>query len=93
MPHDPADGREPVALMITDECINCDVCEPECPNDAISLGREIYEIDPAKCTVECPRHGSLFDLTTGRPRTLPAYAPVETFPVQIEDATILLEVD
>ena len=36
--------------MITDECINCDVCEPECPNDAISLGREIYEIDPAKCT-------------------------------------------
>ena len=35
-----------MALMITDECINCDVCEPECPNQAISLGREIYEIDP-----------------------------------------------
>jgi ferredoxin len=44
-----------MALMITDECINCDVCEPECPNDAISLGREIYEIDPAKCT-ECVGH-------------------------------------
>ena len=39
-----------MALMITDECINCDVCEPECPNDAISQGLEIYVIDPAKCT-------------------------------------------
>ena len=44
-----------MALMITDECINCDVCEPECPNDAISQGLEIYEIDPAKCT-ECVGH-------------------------------------
>ena len=33
-------------LIITDECINCDVCEPECPNEAISQGAEIYEIDP-----------------------------------------------
>ena len=44
-----------MALMITDECINCDVCEPECPNDAISAGEEIYVIDPAKCT-ECVGH-------------------------------------
>jgi ferredoxin len=44
-----------MALMITDECINCDVCEPECPNGAISAGEEIYEIDPAKCT-ECVGH-------------------------------------
>ena len=44
-----------MALMITDECINCDVCEPECPNDAISQGIEIYEIDPGKCT-ECVGH-------------------------------------
>ena len=44
-----------MALMITDECINCDVCEPECPNDAISQGPEIYEIDPHKCT-ECVGH-------------------------------------
>ncbi len=35
-----------MALLITDECINCDVCEPECPNDAIYMGPEIYEIDP-----------------------------------------------
>jgi ferredoxin len=44
-----------MALMITDECINCDVCEPECPNGAISQGPEIYVIDPAKCT-ECVGH-------------------------------------
>lgn len=46
-----------MALMITDECINCDVCEPECPNDAIFLGPEIYQIDPNKCT-ECVGHFS-----------------------------------
>ncbi|MGA0935411.1 MAG: YfhL family 4Fe-4S dicluster ferredoxin [Pseudohongiellaceae bacterium] len=44
-----------MALMITDECINCDVCEPECPNDAISMGQLIYVIDPAHCT-ECVGH-------------------------------------
>ena len=44
-----------MALMITDECINCDVCEPECPNDAISQGPEIYVIDARKCT-ECVGH-------------------------------------
>jgi ferredoxin len=44
-----------MALMITDECINCDVCEPECPNEAISQGAEIYEINPSKCT-ECVGH-------------------------------------
>jgi ferredoxin len=44
-----------MALMITDECINCDVCEPECPNDAISMGVEFYQIDPHQCT-ECVGH-------------------------------------
>lgn len=44
-----------MALMITDECINCDVCEPECPNEAISQGEEIYEIDPNLCT-QCVGH-------------------------------------
>lgn len=41
-----------MATMITDECINCGVCEPECPNEAISEGDEIFEIDPTLCT-EC----------------------------------------
>jgi len=44
-----------VALIITDECINCDVCEPECPNDAISQGEVIFYINPSKCT-ECVGH-------------------------------------
>lgn len=44
-----------MALMITDECINCGVCEPECPNGAISEGEEIYVIDPNLCT-ECVGH-------------------------------------
>jgi ferredoxin len=44
-----------MALKITDECINCDVCEPECPNNAISQGDEIYVIDPDLCT-ECVGH-------------------------------------
>ena len=44
-----------MALMITDECINCDVCEPECPNNAIYEGEWYYEIDPARCT-ECVGH-------------------------------------
>jgi ferredoxin len=44
-----------MALMITDDCINCDVCEPECPNQAISMGTEYYVIDPGKCT-ECVGH-------------------------------------
>ena len=42
-------------IILTDECINCDVCEPECPNDAISPGEEIYVIDPNLCT-ECVGH-------------------------------------
>ena len=48
-------GEFVMALLITDECINCDVCEPECPNQAIYLGQSIYEIDPDKCT-ECVGH-------------------------------------
>lgn len=44
-----------MALRITDECINCDVCEPQCPNTAIYMGQEIYEIDPDRCT-ECVGH-------------------------------------
>lgn len=44
-----------MALMITNKCINCDVCEPECPNEAISEGMPVYVIDPDKCT-ECVGH-------------------------------------
>jgi ferredoxin len=61
-----------MALMITDECINCDVCEPECPNQAISMGETVYVIDPARCT-ECVGH-------FGEPQCVQV-CPVECIPV------------
>jgi 3-phenylpropionate/trans-cinnamate dioxygenase ferredoxin subunit len=51
------------------------------------------ELNEQDCTVECPRHGARFDLKTGKPITLPAYVPVDTFPVIIDDEMIKLEVD
>jgi 3-phenylpropionate/trans-cinnamate dioxygenase ferredoxin subunit len=65
--------------------------EDRCSHDDGDLAAG--EFDQDSCTVECPRHGSLFDLSTGRPKTLPAFQPVQTFPVEIEDDTITLEVD
>ena len=65
--------------------------EDRCSHDDGPLAEG--EFDASACTVECPRHGSLFDLSTGRPKTLPAFQPVQTFPVEIEDDTITLEVD
>ncbi len=73
---------------------NCDgtiyAIEDRCSHDDGPLAEG--EFDRAACTVECPRHGSLFDLSTGRPKTLPAYAPVRTFATAVVDDTIVLEV-
>jgi len=65
--------------------------EDRCSHDDGPLAEGTFS--EADCTVECPRHGSLFDLRTGKPKTLPAYVPVETFPVLVEDGLIKLEVD
>ena len=51
------------------------------------------ELDPDRCAVECPRHGSWFDLRSGRPLNLPAYVPVDTFPVRVEDGVVRVEVE
>jgi 3-phenylpropionate/trans-cinnamate dioxygenase ferredoxin subunit len=64
--------------------------EDRCSHDDGPLAEG--EFDPHTCSVECPRHGSLFDLSSGRPKTLPAYQPVRTYPVLIEDDTLKLEV-
>jgi 3-phenylpropionate/trans-cinnamate dioxygenase ferredoxin component len=64
--------------------------EDRCSHDDGPLAEGPF--DPATCTVECPRHGSLFDVTTGRPMTLPAYQPVETFPVEIDGDTVTVEI-
>ena len=66
-----------MALKITDLCINCDVCEPECPNEAIYQGVEIYQIDPHKCT-ECVGH---FDT----PQCVEV-CPVDCIPLDLEHA-------
>ena len=63
--------------------------EDRCSHDDGPLAEG--EFDAASCTVECPRHGSLFDLRTGKPKSLPAYAPVETFPARVEDGEVKLE--
>jgi len=65
--------------------------EDRCSHDDGPLAEGELDIDA--CTVECPRHGSRFDLRTGRPLTLPAYTPVDTFPVLVQDGLIKLEVD
>ncbi|HZV73024.1 MAG TPA: bifunctional 3-phenylpropionate/cinnamic acid dioxygenase ferredoxin subunit [Conexibacter sp.] len=65
--------------------------EDRCSHDDGPLAEG--ELDAATCTVECPRHGSRFDLKTGKPLTLPAYVPVDTFPVVVVDDVIKLEVD
>ena len=65
--------------------------EDRCSHDDGPLAEGPF--DPDAKTVECPRHGSLFDVTSGRPKTLPAYLPVDTFPVRVEDGVIKLEVD
>jgi 3-phenylpropionate/trans-cinnamate dioxygenase ferredoxin subunit len=75
--------------------VNCNgdivAIEDRCSHDDGDLMEGDVDVD--KCTVECPRHGSLFDLRTGKPLTLPAYVPVDTFEVVVEDGVIRVEVD
>jgi 3-phenylpropionate/trans-cinnamate dioxygenase ferredoxin subunit len=63
--------------------------EDRCSHDDGPLAEG--EWDAESCTVICPRHGSNFDLATGRPLSLPAYEPVDTFPVRVEDGIVKVE--
>lgn len=65
--------------------------EDRCSHDNGPLAEG--ELDEESCSVECPRHGSLFDLRTGKPTNLPAYVPVDIFPVLVEDDIVKLEVE
>ncbi len=74
-----------MALLISDECINCDVCEPECPNGAISQGEDIYVINPGLCT-ECVGHHD-------KPQCMEV-CPVDCIskdPAHVENQTVLYE--
>jgi 3-phenylpropionate/trans-cinnamate dioxygenase ferredoxin subunit len=65
--------------------------EDRCSHDDGPLAEG--ELRQDDCTVECPRHGSLFDLRSGKPLTLPAYEPVETFPVRVDDGIVRIDVE
>jgi 3-phenylpropionate/trans-cinnamate dioxygenase ferredoxin component len=82
-----ADGRKVGVFNCAGELF---AIEDRCSHDDGPLAEG--EFDAATCTVECPRHGSLFDLRSGRPKTLPAYQPVETFEVRVEDDEVKLEI-
>jgi 3-phenylpropionate/trans-cinnamate dioxygenase ferredoxin component len=82
------DGR----LIGVFHCANGELLaiEDRCSHDDGPLAEGEFDAD--SCTVECPRHGSLFDLRTGRPKSLPAYQPVEIFDARVEDGEVKLEV-
>ena len=104
MPHEPRDRHPPPRGTAPGEhrliewedlkigVVNCndELLEDRCSHDDGDLMEG--DVDD-ECSVECPRHGSLFDLRTGKPMTLPAYVPVETFPVSVADGVIKLEVE
>ncbi len=75
--------------------VNCNgevfAIEDRCSHDDGPLAEGT--LDEAACTLECPRHGSVFDLRTGVPKTLPAYEPVDTFSVRLDGDLIKLEVE
>lgn len=97
----PADSLPPGAVRLVEwedleiGVFNCAgellAIEDRCSHD----DGELIEggLDEAACTIECPRHGSVFDLRTGTPLNLPAYEPVDTFPVTVQDGMIKIEVD
>ena len=63
--------------------------EDRCSHDDGPLAEG--EFDPEERVVICPRHGSKFDICSGRPLSLPAYEPVETFPVVVEDGWVKVD--
>ncbi len=83
-----ADGRKVGVFRCADGELYA--IEDRCSHDDGPLAEG--EFDAAACTVECPRHGSLFDLRTGRPKTLPAYQPVETFEPRVENGEVKMEI-
>jgi 3-phenylpropionate/trans-cinnamate dioxygenase ferredoxin subunit len=64
--------------------------EDRCSHDDGPLAEG--DFDPERLVVICPRHGSEFDLRTGRPLSLPAYIPVDTYEVVVEDDLIKVRV-
>jgi len=83
------DGLEVAVVNLGDEGFRAvsDICSHE--HYHLSDG----EVEPEDQTIECWKHGSTFDLNTGRPLTLPATRPVRVFEVKVEDETIMIEME
>jgi 3-phenylpropionate/trans-cinnamate dioxygenase ferredoxin subunit len=81
------DGEE-IAIVNTGDHLHAinDICSHE--HYHLSDG----EVDLVSCTIECPKHGSAFDLETGRPTSLPAVLPVKTYAVQVVGEDVMVEV-
>lgn len=86
--------RVSAGAELTVAVFNCgDACyaiEDRCSHDNAPIATGA--LDPRACTVACPRHGSVFGLKTGIPKTLPAFSPIRTFPVSVEDGVVVVEV-
>ena len=63
--------------------------EDRCSHDDGPLCEGDWE--PEECVVVCPRHGSRFEIASGRPLTLPAYLPVDTFAVRVREGTVVVD--
>jgi len=94
---DALDEAVPMRASIGDLEVVVVRCGPElyclenvCSHEAFPLSDG--EVDPARCEIECARHGSMFDLATGVPCSLPATRPVRTFPVAVRDGKVIVEV-
>ena len=92
----PPGGRRVVAWEDLEiGVVNCNgeifAIEDRCSHDDGDLMEG--DVDEETCTVECPRHGSMFDLRTGKPLNLPAYVPIDSFPVSVDDGMIKVEVE
>ncbi len=70
---------------------NYHAIEDRCSHDDGPLCEGEWE--PELCMVVCPRHGSRFDLETGIPMSLPAFAPVRIFPVSVREGMVVVEVE
>lgn len=90
----PGSMKVVVAGSILVGVYNCDgdlfALEDRCSHDDGPLVEGEWE--PDRCVVVCPRHGATFDIRSGRPLTLPAYEPVETYPVRVEDGIVKVDV-
>jgi 3-phenylpropionate/trans-cinnamate dioxygenase ferredoxin component len=84
----PVDGREVAVINLGDDGFRA--LDAICSHEHSYLDEGDVDLDEG--TIECPKHGSAFDVTTGAARTLPAIKPVQTFPVTVTDDDVWIEV-